>query len=238
MPVDPAERMPADVRRMFDGIADRYDLANRILSLGRHRAWRRAAASMLAPREGSRLLDLCAGTGDLALAFARFRPGRIVCADFSGPMLLRGRAKIERARLGCPVSWVRADALSLPFRDASFDGAGVAFGVRNFADRANGLSELARVLKPGASLVVLEFARPPDTLLGRLAGWFASRVVPGVGQAVSRSPDRAYHYLARTIEDFPDPAGFAVLLESAGFADVRRKTRAFGVVAMYAARRR
>jgi demethylmenaquinone methyltransferase/2-methoxy-6-polyprenyl-1,4-benzoquinol methylase len=206
--------------------------------MGRDAAWRRAAAAALEAPASGRLLDLCAGTADLALELARLGPASIVCADFSLGMLARGRAKAAKRRPACPLRFVAADAMALPFRDGSFDGAGVAFGVRNFADRAKGLGELARVLAPGAPLVVLEFARPPKTLAGRVGRRFLLSVLPKIGDGISRNPDRAYAYLSATIRNFPAPPEFAAILEAAGFADVRWKTRMGGFVAIHRALRR
>lgn len=218
---------------MFSAIAPTYDLVNRLLSAGRDRAWRKAAARTLDAPAGGRVLDLCAGTADLAIAIAGRGAGVLVCADFSLEMLALARRKAERRRGAARFSFVGADGLALPFRDASFDGAGIAFGLRNLQDRAQGLAEIRRVLKPLAPLVVLEFSRPPDTALGRIYRRYLRGLMPRIGQAISRSPDRAYRYLAETIGEFPTPEETARAIGEAGFRDVRLDRRTFGVVAIH-----
>src|SRR5204862_4320567 len=180
------------VRSMFTAIAPRYDLLNHLLSLNVDRSWRRAAVRRLAweRRPDGTYLDLCAGTLDLAATLARARGfrGTVVGADFVIPMLARGKGKAARAR---PVG---ADALTLPFADARFDGAMVAFGVRNLADLDAGLRETHRVLRPGARFVVLEFTTPRFAPLRALYLFYFRRVLPAIGRAVSKHRD-AYTYL-------------------------------------------
>jgi demethylmenaquinone methyltransferase/2-methoxy-6-polyprenyl-1,4-benzoquinol methylase len=173
-------------------------------------------------------LDLCAGTLDLAAALARapgFR-GRVLGADFALPMLVRGRGKAERVR---PVG---ADALALPFADAQFDGALCGFGLRNLADLDAGLAEAARVLKPGARFVALEFATPGWPPLRALYLFYFRRVLPAVGRAVSKHRD-AYRYLPESVRAFPDPPALAGRLAAAGFSEVRVEPLAGGICALY-----
>ena len=218
------------VKAMFAAIAPRYDFLNHLLSLNLDRYWRRAALRHLrweATPDGV-YLDLCAGTLDLAAALASapgFR-GRVIGADFVLPMLARGRAKAQR------VGPVAADALTLPFGDGQFDGAAVAFGVRNLADLDAGLREAARVLKPGARFVVLEFATPRRALMRRCYLFYFRRLLPAIGRVVSRHRD-AYTYLPETVLGFPEPAALARRLEGAGFSDVRFELLSGGICAIH-----
>jgi demethylmenaquinone methyltransferase/2-methoxy-6-polyprenyl-1,4-benzoquinol methylase len=219
---------------MFAAIAPRYDLLNHLLSLNRDRAWRRAAVRRVGweRRPDGLYLDLCAGTLDLAAALARtpgFR-GRVLGADFALPMLVRGRGKADRVR---PVG---ADALALPFADARFDGALCAFGLRNLADLDAGLAEAARVLKPGARFVALEFATPAWPPLRALYLFYFRRVLPLVGRAVSKHRD-AYRYLPESVRAFPEPAALARRLAAAGFRDVGVERLSGGICALYHAAR-
>ena len=220
----------AYVRRMFAAVAPRYDLLNHLLSLNLDRRWRRAAVARLGweARPDGVYLDLCAGTMDLAAALGReprFR-GRVIGADFVVPMLELGRGKSARA---APVA---ADALLLPFPDRAFDGALVGFGVRNLTDLDAGLRETARVLRPGARFVVLEFATPRFAPLRAAYLFYFRRVLPAIGRAVSKHRD-AYTYLPESVKTFPDPEALAARMRAAGFADVRFELLAGGICAVH-----
>jgi demethylmenaquinone methyltransferase/2-methoxy-6-polyprenyl-1,4-benzoquinol methylase len=214
------------VRDMFTAIAPRYDLLNHVLSLNVDRHWRRRAIDRLgwerAP-EGT-YLDLCAGTLDLAVELegrSGFR-GRVVGADFVLPMLSLGRAK------GRDLRAVGADALDLPFGDASFDGLTIGFGIRNLTDIDAGLSEMARVLKPGARLVILEFATPTAWPIRPLYLWYFRRVLPQIGRFVSKHKS-AYTYLPASVEEFPEPEALALRMRDAGFSDTGGERQTFGI---------
>lgn len=222
------------MRDMFTAIAPRYDFLNHLLSFNVDRSWRRAAVRRLAweRRPDGTYLDLCAGTLDLAATLARapgFR-GTVIGADFVIPMLARGKGKALRAR---PVG---ADALALPFADARFDGAMVAFGVRNLADLDAGLREAHRVLRPGARFVVLEFTTPRRAPLRALYLFYFRRVLPAIGRAVSKHRD-AYTYLPESVLEFPDPDALARRLEGAGFAGVGYELVSGGICAVHHATR-
>ena len=215
---------------MFTAIAPRYDFLNHVLSLNIDRRWRRRAVARLAweARPGGTYLDVCAGTMDLAAELARQAGfcGSVVGADFVVPMLTRGRTKAARA---VPVA---ADALTLPFPDASFDGAMVGFGLRNLADLDAGLREAARVLKPGARFVVLEFTTPRLAPLRAVYLFYFRRVLPVVGRVVSKHTD-AYTYLPESVLAFPDPDAFAARFAAAGFRDVRYDVLTGGICALH-----
>jgi demethylmenaquinone methyltransferase / 2-methoxy-6-polyprenyl-1,4-benzoquinol methylase len=232
-PAQGAER-GRQVRRLFSEIAPRYDLLNHVLSLNVDRGWRRRAVAALgweARREGV-YLDACAGTFDLSLELAR-RPGfagRVVGSDFALPMLVQGVPKLR----GAPVRPVCADALRLPFPDATFAGATVGFGVRNLADLDRGLAELRRVLASGARLVVLEFTTPPNALVRALYQLYFHQVLPRVGRWVSGHP-WAYSYLPASVGEFPAPRELAERMRRAGFADARWRLLTGGIAALHVA---
>jgi len=220
------------VRAMFDGIAPRYDLLNRLLSAGIDRRWRRACVDELAFQVPSRVLDVCTGTADLLLEFLRRDPQHAgVGVDLSLEMMRRGAAKLaqagytKRARLGA------ADAEHLPFADASFDGAMVAFGIRNVGHPETALREIRRVLRVGARVVVLEFAMPRG-LMGALYRLYFGRVLPRIGGLVSGNPG-AYRYLPDSVERFPDPLSFARLMERVGLTRLRWRPLSGGIAYIY-----
>jgi demethylmenaquinone methyltransferase / 2-methoxy-6-polyprenyl-1,4-benzoquinol methylase len=240
-----------EVRAMFDRIAGVYDLLNGAMTAGLHHRWRERAAEMACVGPGSRVLDLATGTGDLALELARrvAPDGEVVGADFSEGMLARARAKAAAApALAVRPRFEWADALALPYPDDSFDAATVGFGVRNFEDLARGLAEMARVVRPGGHVVVLEITTPrraPLSLFYRL--WF-DRVVPAIGQltgVLARASRRsgsapgagiaqAYSYLPNSVKRFPAPAALAAELEQAGLVDIHYVVTAGGIVAIHA----
>jgi demethylmenaquinone methyltransferase / 2-methoxy-6-polyprenyl-1,4-benzoquinol methylase len=216
-------RLPAEgVRAMFDRIAPVYDLMNRVMTAGLDRRWRRATAEA-AVRPGDRVLDACCGTGDLAVACAR-AGGRVTGLDFSERMLDRARRKAPE------LEWVHGDLLALPFADDTFDAATVGFGVRNVEDVGAGLRELGRVLRPGGRLAVLEITRPCGVLRHFYGLWF-DRVVPLLGRVLPGGA--AYTYLPASVRRFPGPEDLARLLEESGFADVRFRLFAGGIVALH-----
>ncbi len=225
------------VQEMFSDIAPTYDLLNRLLSLGVDRIWRRAAVRSLLDcldgREGGRLLDLAAGTADAALEMRRRLRGRervrVAGADIALPMLQRGREKV--CGRGARICLLQADVLALPFPDDAFDGALIAFGLRNLADRPAGLAEMARVLRPGGRLVVLEFGRPEGLFGGMYRAYFRF-VLPPVGRLVSRHPT-AYNYLPASVYDFPDPEALSAMMRGAGFGAVRNEPMTGGIVQIH-----
>jgi demethylmenaquinone methyltransferase/2-methoxy-6-polyprenyl-1,4-benzoquinol methylase len=221
---------------MFGAIAGRYDLLNHILSANRDRAWRRRAAAMLPDERTAKVLDLCGGTGDLTLEILRQeRAGYVVCCDFARPMLVRAGRKFDRGRVVERSCLVEADALRLPFPDASFDAVTVAFGVRNLTDLDAGLAEILRVLAPGGTLIVLEFSTPTGPVLSRLYRLYLDRILPHLGDTVSRESG-PYGYLARTIASFPDGPSLAGRIRDAGFAACEWVPLTGGIVAVHRAR--
>ena len=229
------EEAARSVQEMFSCIAPRYDLLNHLLSLWLDRCWRRRTARTLAARlapAGSRALDLCCGTGDLALELARVSAGTVVGGDFAHPMLVRAREKA--ARQGLPLSLVEADALRLPFCDESFDVVAAAFGFRNLANYQRGLEEIRRVLKWGGEAAILEFVLPQRGAFAALYGFYFRRVLPWIGRVVSGVPG-PYSYLPSSLENFPDCDAFAAWMATAGFHSVRYERWTLGTVALYRA---
>lgn len=230
----------ARVQRMFAEITPRYDFLNHLLSFSLDRLWRRRTAKRFAhilQHPDARILDLCCGTGDLAFALAR--PARqcgasIFGADFVEPMLIRARAKAQAAH--ADVTFSTADALQLPFSDGAFDLVTSAFGFRNLANYEAGLREIARVLKRGGELGILEFSEPGSGPLAGLFRFYFRQILPRVGGAISGSRD-AYSYLPASVGRFPSPDELSALMQRCGFADVRYEAWNFGSVLLHRARR-
>lgn len=225
----PSQGKGAAVRRLFGAIARRYDLANHLLSGGLDFWWRRRAAAIVRSWKPAAVLDLATGSGDLALALSRACPdASVIGVDFCLPMLLAARRK-GIAKL------IQADGMQLPLPDSAFDVVTIAFGLRNMESWQRGLAEIARVLRPGGHLLVLDFSmpRPPFTALYR---FYLHRVLPGLARLLTG--DRgAYEYLGASIEEFPTGTAMNAMIEAAGFADAKCEPLTGGVVSLYTARR-
>jgi len=219
---------------MFASIAGSYDRANQILSFGMHHGWRAAAVRSSGARAGDRILDCATGTGDLALAFRRAvgPEGDVVGTDFCEEMLALASKKSDRA--GLSVRYEPADVLALPYKDGSFDVASIAFGIRNVEDPARGLAEMARVVRPGGRVVVLEFGQPGSALFAPLYRFYSRRILPTIGGWVSGERS-AYEYLDRTSSRFPAGELFTALMRATGkFSVVEAHPLTGGVVYVYA----
>jgi demethylmenaquinone methyltransferase/2-methoxy-6-polyprenyl-1,4-benzoquinol methylase len=218
-------KQTSEIQGMFGRIAHRYDLLNRTLSLGRDVSWRRAVARRVAAIDNPLVLDVCTGTGDLALTVG----DGVIGADFCVPMLELARSKALRLQRRLPLC--AADALRLPFADGVADVVTVAFGIRNFADLEAGLGELVRVLRPGGVLLVLEFSRPRGPL-APLLGWWVRTVPPRIGRWLSGDSE-AYDYLPASVSTFPEGATMCRGLEDAGLVDVSVSPLTGGVASLY-----
>jgi demethylmenaquinone methyltransferase / 2-methoxy-6-polyprenyl-1,4-benzoquinol methylase len=221
------------IRDMFAGVAPRYDLLNHLLSGALDFLWRRRAAAALGPGAGAPVLDLCCGTGDQATADARRTGGRVAAADFCVPMLALARRKFLRlpGARPRPVA-LAADALALPFPDRAFGGATVSFGLRNVADLDAALRQLARVLRLGSRLVVLEFALPRFRPLRALYLFYFLRLLPGIGRLLSPRGS-AYRYLPESVLPFPQRQEFLDRMAAAGFGELAWRDLAAGAVCLY-----
>jgi len=216
---------------MFDRIAKVYDLLNTVMTAGLHHRWRERAADLAHVGPGSRVLDVATGTGDLAIELARrVAPGgEVVGSDFSEAMLARARTKSKPAGAELRFEW--GDALELPFADETFDAATVGFGARNFSDLARGLEEMARVVRPGGRVVVLEFTSPTRAPLSLFYSLWFDRVVPLLGR-LAGDPD-AYSYLPNSVKRFPAPAGLAAEMERAELSEIGYLLTAGGIVVIH-----
>jgi len=221
------------VEEMFAAVAPRYDLANHVLSLGRDITWRRATGLALREalaRRGSVAADLCCGTGDLSLELARRSSGQVVGSDFCRPMLRLARQKASNGQ--CPVLFLEADTLRLPFHDESLDVVSIAFGFRNLCDYSKGLEEMYRVLKPGGWLAILEFSQVRWPIVGPMFRFYFHHVLPRVGTWISgvKGP---YQYLPDSVARFPDQERLKALMREAGFENVRYRNFSGGVAALH-----
>ena len=212
---------------MFDRVAARYDLANDILSLGQDRAWRKLVVEAVAPARGEMILDLAAGTGTSSEGFAD-AGATVVPLDLSFGMLAVGKQRRPE------LSFLAGDALHLPFRNASFDAVTISFGLRNVEDAAAALSEMARVTRPGGRLVVCEFSTPTWPPFRKLYDDYLVAALPRIATVVSSNP-AAYHYLAESIQAWPDQQRLAELIGSTGWRDVQWRNLSGGIVALHRA---
>lgn len=230
------DKTPDRIAGMFDAIAPRYDLLNHVLSAGIDRRWRARAIQSLELTGGETLLDVCTGTADVALEGRRGGALRVLGVDFAGAMLALGLRKIRAAGEAACITLVRGDAMRLPVPDASADAATVAFGIRNVQRPEVACAEMARALRGGGRLAILEFGVPRLPCLSTVYLWYFRHVLPLVGRFVS-GHSGAYSYLPASVGTFPPPAELMKILRQAGFDDVRAVPLTFGIVYLYTARK-
>lgn len=223
------------VRAMFAGVARRYDLLNHLLSLNIDRCWRRFALRTVPPEGSAPILDVCTGTGDLALGYDRLAAAKVIGADFCPEMLEIARQK--NARQNRNVEFLEADAQNLPFDDDTFQIVSAAFGLRNVADTRAGLSEMIRVARPGGRVAILEFSRPRTPILRWLYLAYFRHLLPRIGKSVSKSSGDAYEYLPASVLAFPDGEEMVNLLREMGLVDVRSHPLTFGIATLYVGRK-
>ncbi|MBA3231534.1 MAG: bifunctional demethylmenaquinone methyltransferase/2-methoxy-6-polyprenyl-1,4-benzoquinol methylase UbiE [Acidobacteria bacterium] len=232
------DKSPQRISSMFDSIAPRYDLLNRVLSAGLDRRWRNQAIDALGLSSGARVLDLCTGTADLALAATkRISGARVLGVDFSSEMLRRGLAKVRAGEHARAIQLVRGDASCIPAADGSVDAVTIGFGIRNVAEPGRALEEIARVLRSGGRLAILEFGEPRIPGVRTLYRWYFRYLLPLIGRLVSKHQS-AYSYLPASVGAFPPPAEFARRIAAAGFSQVQAVPLTFGIVYLYVASRR
>lgn len=221
---------------MFNKISRRYDFLNHFLSLGIDIFWRKQAIKLLHSQSPKYILDIATGTGDFAIEALRLKPEKIIGVDISEGMLAIGRSKIKSKGLENQIDLKLGDSEKLDFEDNNFDAVIVSFGVRNFENLNEGLSEMYRVLRPNGSVVILEFSKPAQFPFKQVYGWYFNSILPGIGSMVSRD-DSAYSYLPESVKEFPSGQDFIDQLTTAGFKNCLCKTLTFGVSSIYMARK-
>ena len=227
------DKSGARVKQMFGEIAGRYDLLNHLLSLGIDKYWRWRTVRKVAPAGPAPILDLCTGTGDLALAYYRRGRGRtpVVAADFCHPMLAIGERKARKAK--AEITFVEADAQQLPFDDDHFQIVSVAFGLRNIADTDRGLREMVRVCQPGGRLAVLEFSMPGWQPFKAIYSWYFRHLLPRIGGLLAGDRHGAYNYLPESVGQFPSGEALAMRMKEAGLRETRYYPLTLGIATLY-----
>lgn len=223
------------IRSMFGAIAPRYDLLNHLLSLNVDHYWRWRTTRLAPPTGDAPILDLCTGTGDLALAYDRAAGRRlpIIGADFCHEMLVLAEAKVRKKNAAERIRFLEADAQRLPFPDNHFQIATVAFGLRNVTNTDKGIAEMVRVTRSGGKVAILEFSQPRGLIFGSLYRFYFRHILPRIGQAISRSKDNAYRYLPESVLEFPDGEALAERLRGHGLHDVRWHPLSLGIATLY-----
>lgn len=231
----PVDKSGERVQQMFGQIADRYDRMNHLLSMNIDRYWRWRCLRLVPPQGHEPILDVCTGTGDLALAYRRATRGQvpIVATDFCDPMLEKGREKAARWGFGEEISFVQADTQQLPFPENRFQIVTVAFGLRNVADTDRGLREMVRVCRPGGRVAVLEFSLPAWEPWRSLYGWYFRNVLPRLGQWLARNEQQAYDYLPASVGQFPMGQALADRMVMAGLNSVKYHSLTGGIATLY-----
>lgn len=217
---------------MFDNISSDYDFLNHFLSLGIDIAWRKKAIKLLRPLNPRTILDVATGTGDFAIEALRLKPEKVIGVDISDGMLSVGREKLKRRNPDRTIELLHGDSEKLPFEENKFDAVIVAFGVRNFENLKNGLSEMLRVVRPGGMVVILEFSKPTKFPFKQLYNFYFKFVLPKIGRWVSKDSS-AYTYLPESVQAFPDGEGFTKILDQLGYKNTRCKPLTFGISSLY-----
>ena len=227
------------VHNIFAAIAKRYDFLNSLLSLRRDGSWRKFAANISEVTEKSKVLDVCAGTGELALAYVDVigDGASVIGTDFCFEMLAIGKEKVERQRRAHAFIPIEADTLRLPFADGTFDVVSVGFGIRNVADVELGIREMTRVAVKGGRVVILEFTQPGAPLFRHLYYFYFKKVLPCIGNLISKNQDDAYGYLPKSVMQFPNCERLKALMEACGLEEVRFYRKTFGIVAIHVGRK-
>jgi demethylmenaquinone methyltransferase / 2-methoxy-6-polyprenyl-1,4-benzoquinol methylase len=236
----PVDKSAERIRRMFGEISPRYDFLNHLLSGGTDWYWRWRAVRAAPPQGAAPILDICTGTGDLALAYWKKARGRagVIGADFTREMLViadrkSAASRAQAVKAQTPLVFLEADAQQLPFADATFQIVSVAFGLRNVSDTARGLSEMTRVTRPGGRVVILEFSQPANRILRAGYGWYFRNILPRIGQLFSRNSEQAYSYLPASVGQFPQGDELAAMMRASGLSSVTWRPLTFGVATLY-----
>ena len=221
-----------EVAEMFNNISGKYDFLNHFLSMGIDKIWRRKAINELKEVQPKRILDIATGTGDFALAALRLNPEQVDGVDISQGMLDVGIEKMKKKGVDSIIKMQLGDSESLPFEDATFDALTVGFGVRNYENLKNGLSDMLRVLRPGGKAVILEFSKPKRFPIKQLFGFYSKNLIPFFGKLISKDK-RAYAYLPESVEAFPEGQAFLDILSEVGYKNVKARTVSGGIATIY-----
>ncbi len=222
------------VEIMFDNIAPQYDFLNRMLSAGIDTLWRKKVVKLLKKHQPKKILDMATGTGDLAIELLKLHPEKIIGIDLSANMLARGKAKIEKLKVGDQIELIQGDAEKIDFKDNTFDAITVAFGVRNYENLEKGLQEMQRVLKPGGKLMILEFSKPKKFPMKQLFNFYFKNILPLIGRMISKD-QRAYTYLPESVIAFPEGQDFMKKLEITGYQPEKYYSLTAGICSLYVA---
>ncbi|MCP4267783.1 MAG: bifunctional demethylmenaquinone methyltransferase/2-methoxy-6-polyprenyl-1,4-benzoquinol methylase UbiE [Candidatus Brocadiaceae bacterium] len=224
-----------NIKNMFGSIVGVYDLLNALLSLNFDKSWRKFAAKVSDINPDTKILDVCTGTGDLAISYSKLLNGNglVVGSDYCHNMLKYGLPKIKKRQLDNKIKLIEADTLQLPFRDNAFEISTVAFGIRNVADLEAGIKEMRRVVGPNGRVVILEFSQPTNFIFKQIYLFYFTRILPMIGRLISKSKDDAYSYLPKSVLAFPDKLSLKKKMEKCGLEDVKFYTRTLGIVTVH-----
>ena len=227
------------IQRMFGSIAGVYDLLNTILSFNFDKSWRKFAVKVSNVTPDAKVLDVCAGTGDLAIAYSKVLNGngRVIGSDFCHEMVRLADLKLKKRGLSGKIKVIEADTLHLPFPDNYFQVSAVAFGIRNVSDLRAGITEMIRITAPGGCVVILEFSQPVNPVFKSIYYFYFKKILPFIGKLISRSKYNAYSYLPSSVLNFPDQDGLRVQMESCGLEEVKIYEKTFGIVAIHVGRK-
>ncbi|APD07361.1 demethylmenaquinone methyltransferase [Flavobacteriaceae bacterium UJ101] len=220
------------VAEMFDNISPKYDFLNHFLSMGIDIQWRKKVVKQIQSLQAEKVLDIATGTGDLAIMIAENTKAQITGLDLSAGMLEVGRKKVTEKELQNRIEMIQGDSENLPFEDDTFDAITVSFGVRNFENLEKGLTEINRVLKPGGTFIILEFAQPEKFPMKQLYGFYSKNILPNIGRIFSKD-NSAYTYLPESVEAFPYGEKMVKIIKKCGFKSVKNKNLTFGISAIY-----
>jgi len=229
----PESEKAGRVQGVFGSVASKYDVMNDAMSMGIHRIWKDAMMDWIAPRPGTKLLDVAGGTGDISFRYLkRAGHGHATVCDLTEPMLVEGRKRAEAAQMADSLDWVTGDAMALPFPDNSFDTYTISFGIRNVTRPQEALNEAYRVLKPGGRLMVLEFSQIPNDMMQKAYDLYSFNVIPKMGQVIANDAD-SYQYLVESIRKFPDQETFLNMVKQAGFENAKYRNLTMGIACLH-----
>lgn len=229
----PESEKAGRVQGVFGSVASKYDVMNDAMSMGIHRIWKDAMMDWIAPRPGTKLLDVAGGTGDISFRYLkRAGHGHATVCDLTEPMLVEGRKRAEAAQMADSLDWVTGDAMALPFPDNTFDTYTISFGIRNVTRPQEALNEAYRVLKPGGRLMVLEFSQIPNDMMQKVYDLYSFNVIPKMGQVIANDAD-SYQYLVESIRKFPDQETFLNMVKKAGFENAKYRNLTMGIACLH-----